>query len=410
MEDQARVRMRRAWEHLSDSPDEDDYDDYSNITMLGMAGTSVPEGARIDASTLYDAYSRPASTGPAVNAYGPYAPSAGHTHDRDAPVPLQRYIQRHLPLPHGQYVTTRAAFPEGFSGVPSNMPTTVGPAVGGASLMRSNSLRRTSRQRIVSLPRPNINTASDFADFASRRRAMHRSSANHDVPDLVPSSLHMSDTQPVIPPPSPYGTSSSSSHLPRASLFDPPSPAAQGSNSRPHSTSPQLPHSNAFYRVQAGNTPFVINGSGEGEAAPTLSLPNWRVESTGSGPVRPGGWPTIPAQRRRAILRSPPLPAPTMLVPSSRDDGESSSNLTSLLRPEEETSPTSSTWPENPYWSWGGTGSNGRVAAAAETQSGTETLPERAPPPPPPEPPVSLPTPRSISPADAAGPSSSPAS
>lgn len=386
---------------LSDSPDEDEYDDYG---LMGMTGSAVPEGARIDSSTLFDAYSRPASTGPATNSYGPYvAPSVGHihnhghTHDMEGVIPYPRYsgmMQRHLPPP----INRSAGAPRRWADVFGSQPTATGLAAGGASLVRSSSIRR-GRPRVISQPSlGGTHPATDFADFASRRRSMHRSSANHDVPDLVPSSLRSTnDTQPVIPPPSSYGTSASSSHLPHSSLFGPRSPTAQGADSPPHSASPPPPPMDtsgshpSLYRSSTGNATFFLNGPSESNAGPAGPAPNWRVEGAPSGPPIPG-WAHSQLMLRRGGVRPPELMLAAGAGASSPRPGGSSMASSLLRLSDTEPSPAERGRDE---WLPGNAGvANLGPAPSSSTQSATL-----------PEPPVNLPTPRSVSPTEEAGPS-----
>ncbi|THH12266.1 hypothetical protein EW145_g110 [Phellinidium pouzarii] len=370
----------------SDSPDDDEFDEFGEENAFGAA-----EGARID-SALYNMYSRPPPPSMLPGQARPYPPlPATHTRQGDVaaiagayrPYDPSTIMQRHLPVPYSPFARSGAnvnPHPQRWSSVFAGSSTAGSSTPNATSLVRQAHMRRSSRSRIAP---SSANAASDFSDFAARRRSSQRSFAHRDAAESASLHTHaenslprrVSDSQPGVPSPSSTAVSPRSSNLPRASLFDPPSPSAQDTGTRPSSPSPSFDTEEAEAHHTARSAPagtLALQATGSTENLDLPPLPPYPNPSWRTSTLRRGG-----------------VPPPESMLPAGASSAESV--LASLLRPEPggETALFEPSF-ERDFGAWFNNSSDGMTHDAAPALSESGAV----------EPPVSLPTPRSISPTE----------
>ncbi|KAL5527719.1 hypothetical protein ACEPAG_6520 [Sanghuangporus baumii] len=382
------------------TPADSDEDDYG--IGDGMGGI---EGARID-SALYDVYSNGGQMGnPRGYPPAPTMPTTGRTDD---PTVAHRPYEgaasipgRQLPLPHSHFIpaSTRrwnSVFGSGAGSTnssPSNNTSSLArPLTGhGGRNHRFQPLRAR-----VQMPE----LASEFSEFAARRRSSHRQllqgrdrAASEGTQILRTPSTRLAEIQPPA--------SSTFYDLPRATLFDPPSPSTRDNTTRVPSPSPSTEAEEAQPgRTAAANLtrPALSRGSSllydspeNGDIStnphPLLggTLAEWRSHTpapTASGiPLRRGGIPAPEMILPPADSIFPPDPlARHLVIPSS------------LLRPESEGNDGFERELQA-FDAWSAATATDRMFTSERQhhESSSSSVPPQ-------EAPTSLPTPRSVSP------------
>lgn len=283
----------------SDSPDDDDLEDLPMTDGFGGM-----EGARID-SALYDMYTNRPPSSILPSSIRPLPYMSAHTHlPRPSELPAFRLHDTN---------TNRTQLPHFHPSLPrlsSNrtVPSTSRPNV---ALQRQLSIRRAARNRMA-----------DFHEFASRRRNSQRTvqpEGERTLPSsstLQPPRSPVDNTTPVIPTPPPgYPLSP----LPRATLFEPPSPRPREYPLPSPSPPLELEDTGAPFRsVSWGTTPYDLSLVGLPPRPEPSSRP-MAIPRSNSSRLRRGG-----LRPPESLLNTSP---PGSNVPSA-------SETTSLLRPE----------------------------------------------------------------------------
>ncbi|EJD01546.1 uncharacterized protein FOMMEDRAFT_21919 [Fomitiporia mediterranea MF3/22] len=298
--------------HTSGILSDEDEDDF------GMSdGMGVMEGARID-SALYDVYSGGGGQLGNPRAYPPgpaFSPPSTRENDMSAlyrpyPFDTASIPGRQLPVPHNHFgppgSRPRWSSVFGSGGGSTNEGSQSGNGGNATSLVRRNSIYRPNRRAIIRPPTSSASSlpSSEFAEFTTRRRLSHRLGT-------------------MAPRPPPLPTSTSYENLPRAALFDPPSPTGRDNGTRTSSPSssvdgeasgvaadsrrPSLRSArNTLLRESRENDNTVGQASGD-------IIADWRTL-----PPVPGA-PRIPHLLRRGGIQPPetilPLPPADSILP-----------------------------------------------------------------------------------------------
>lgn len=378
------------------TPADSDEDDYG--ISDGMGGV---EGARID-SALYDVY----SSGQMGNARGyPPAPAMSAPGRAEDPATPHRHYEgaaaipgRQLPVPHSHFIPASArrwtsVFGPGASNTnnntPNNLPRAAHPLTGPAG--RNYRFRPTIVRRID----------TEFSEFAARRRSSHRQLLQGRDGGAPENSqrLRVPNSHPAeILPPAP----STFYDLPRATLFEPPSPSSRENATRVPSPSPSteaeetqperlaatmtrppMSRSSSFLHESHENNDISTNPH------PLLggTLAEWRSHAP------PPTAPRIPLRRGSVQAPETILPPADSILPPDADPLGRVVIPSSLLRPESDVDDGFERELQA-FDAWSAATDADRMFTS-ERQHHEGTTSSSVPPQ---EAPTSLPTPRSVSP------------